>query len=270
MMGTDLLPTFWEWAGGNPADLPPNIDGGSLAAAITAVSVSQGSGPAEIVRPGLVVHYSPHYVLADGRDQRPSVALHDGPYKLVIEFEKTTFEEYFSLFHLGNRIGEDKDLSETEIAIRWRMWVRLRDYMKEVQALYPVPDPDSWPGSDGIDDGDADNDGIPDLVEMRELLTVALDGTGDTDGDGVSDADEIAAGTDPLLPDAIHVNSFVRNEDDSVTLTWTDVPGRYSIESSLDLRNWTEIETIDCNGFHSTATVPTAGERQRFFRVRRN
>jgi arylsulfatase A-like enzyme len=268
MMGTDLFPTIWDWAGGGQSGLPAGIDGGSLVSAINAVS--EDMPPPEVARPGPLVHYTPHYVLADGRDQRPSVALHDGPYKLVIEFEKTTFEESFSLFHLGNRIGEDEDLSETEVAIRWRMWVRLRDYMKEVQALYPVPDPDNWPGSDGIDDGDADNDGIPDLVEMRELLTVALDGTGDTDQDGISDADEIAAGTDLLLPDAIRINSFVRNADDSVTLTWTDVPGRYSIESSLDLRNWTEIETIDCNGFLSTAIVPTAGESERFFRVRRN
>jgi hypothetical protein len=142
--------------------------------------------------------------------------------------------------------------------------------MKEVQSLYPVPDPDNWPGSDGINDGDADNDGIPDLVEMRELLTVALDGTGDTDQDGVSDADEIAAGTDPLLPDAIRIDSFVRHEGGSVTLTWTDVPGRYLIESSVDLRNWTAIETIHSNDFLSTATVPTSGEPQCFFRVRRN
>jgi hypothetical protein len=198
------------------------------------------------------------------------VALHDGDYKLVIEFEKPTLADSFSLYHLGTHIGENVDLSESEIAVRWRMWVRLRDYMKEVQSLYPVPDPDNWPGSDGINDGDADNDGIPDLVEMRELLTVALDGTGDTDQDGVSDADEIAAGTDPLLPDAIRIDSFVRHEGGSVTLTWTDVPGRYLIESSVDLRNWTAIETIHSNDFLSTATVPTSGEPQCFFRVRRN
>lgn len=268
MMGTDLLPTIWDWAGGSHAGLPTGIDGGSLVSAISAVS--KNTTPAEVIRSGLLVHYTPHYVIADGKDQRPSVALHDGDYKLVIEFEKPTFAESFNLYHLGLRLGEDVDLSESEIAVRWRMWVRLRDYMKEVQSLYPVPDPDNWPGSDGINDGDADNDGIPDLIEMRELLTVALDGTADTDQDGVSDADEIAAGTDPLLPDAIRINSFVRNQGESVTLTWTDVPGRYSIESSQDLLNWTEIETIDSNDFLSTSTVPTSGEAQCFFRVRRN
>jgi arylsulfatase A len=268
MMGTDIFPTIWEWAGGSPGVLPPAIDGGSLVSAISAVSGN--TPPSEVNRPGPLIHYTPHYVLADGKDQRPSVALHDVDYKLVIEFEKPTLADSFSLYHLGTHIGENVDRSESEIAVRWRMWVRLRDYMKEVQSLYPVPDPDNWPGSDGINDGDADNDGIPDLVEMRELLTVALDGTGDTDQDGVSDADEIAAGTDPLLPDAIRIDSFVRHEGGSVTLTWTDVPGRYLIESSVDLRNWTAIETIHSNDFLSTATVPTSGEPQCFFRVRRN
>ena len=105
---------------------------------------------------------------------------------------------------------------------------------------------------------------------MREFLTVALDGTGDTDRDGASDAEEIAAGTDPLLPDAIRIDSFVRNEGGSVTLTWTDTPGRYLIESSVDLRNWTAIETIASNGFLATTTVPTSGQSQMFLRLRRN
>jgi|GEM_PF-365468 len=268
MMGTDLFPTIWEWATGSPSGLPAGIDGGSLVSAIRAVS--GGVAPPEIIRPSPLVHCTPHYVIADRKNQRPSVALHDGDYKLVIEFEKPTFDGSFNLFHLGSHIGEDVDLSESEIAIRWRMWVRLRDYMKEVDALYPVPDPDNWPGSDGIDDGDADNDGINDLVEMREFLTVAFDGTGDTDQDGISDADEIEAGTDPLLPDAIRVHSFARNEGSSATFSWTDVPGRYSIESSPDLHHWKEIKTIDTNDFLSSATVPLGAEPQCFFRIRRN
>jgi arylsulfatase A len=45
---------------------------------------------------------------------------------------------------------------------------------------------------------DVDGDGLNDDWEFRELLTTRYSGTDDPDGDGKSNANELAAKTDPL------------------------------------------------------------------------
>ena len=47
---------------------------------------------------------------------------------------------------------------------------------------------------------DTDNDGVPDEQDSNNTS-----GDNDTDGDGVSNADEVAAGTDPMDSDSIPV-----------------------------------------------------------------
>ena len=46
----------------------------------------------------------------------------------------------------------------------------------------------------------SDGDPMPDEWEMAHFGTLSHDGTGDSDGDGMTDAEEFAAGTDPLAP----------------------------------------------------------------------
>ncbi|WP_193214040.1 sulfatase-like hydrolase/transferase [Luteolibacter marinus] len=262
VMGIDILPTIWELAGQASTDLPQDIDGGSLVSAISAASA--GNRHPSIGRPGELVAYTPHYVLSAYKDQRPRAVIIDGDYKLVAQFELGTIE----LYNLEQRIEEDTDLAGVDVGKRWQLWVRLRDYMKSAGALYALPDPDNFSPADGIDDGDADNDGLPDEWEMRELLTIALDGTADTDGDGVSDGQERFQGTDPLLPEALAIASLVRGGDGTLTLGWDSTPGVYRVDCSEDLKNWEPVNVITINTGAGSATVDiTPGEAKKFFRV---
>ncbi len=47
---------------------------------------------------------------------------------------------------------------------------------------------------------DSDGDGLPDAWEMQHFMNLGEDGTGDPDQDGATNAQEFAAGTDPMDP----------------------------------------------------------------------
>ncbi len=262
VMGIDILPTLWHWAGQPAATLPANLDGASLAPAIGAIT--NGLPAPAIARPGELVVHTPHYVVTATKDQRPRTTIYDGPWKLVAQFELGTIE----LYNLDQRIEENADLAATEVGKRWQLWVRLRDYMKRAGALYALPDPDNFGPADGIDDGDADNDGLPDAWEMREMLSISFDGSADTDGDGATDAEEFANGTDPLMAGAVSIRSVTRHPDASLTLAWRHTPGLFRIETSPDLDRWLPLQTVTADTHTAAVTIPANPAADRaFYRV---
>ncbi|MFH5805516.1 hypothetical protein ACG2DA_15810, partial [Alienimonas sp. DA493] len=193
--GADWLPTLWEWAGGDAAALPPDLDGGSLAPALRALGAGGPGRPLPpIDRGGELVTHSPHYVLtADGwKNQRPSSAIYDGRWKLVAWYETGEI----LLYDLAADPSESADVGDARPAVRRDLWVRLRDYLAAVDAKLPTLDP-AHPANPG-GEGDADADGLPDDWEFATLLSARFDGTSDPDADGASNADEYAAGSDPL------------------------------------------------------------------------
>ncbi|HEY4417779.1 MAG TPA: sulfatase-like hydrolase/transferase, partial [Verrucomicrobiae bacterium] len=189
--GIDMLPTILQWATGSTSNVPPDVDGGSLVPLIQAMEQGSNSLPA-ILRGGELVTHCPHYVgplpwpndwQLNDKDMRPRSSIHDGHYKLVANYEPGTIE----LYDLNSDISESTNLSPTQLAIKWQLWVRLRDYLKMVNAQMPTLDP-SYPGTtNGTFQlaaatgslGDADSDGLPDDWEFRELLTYQYGGSDD-------------------------------------------------------------------------------------------
>ena len=281
-IGYDLLPTIWQWAGGAATNLPAEVDGGSLVATIN--SIAQGStNPAPVVRGGDFIHHSPHYVgptpwpndwQLNEKDMRPRSTIHDGHYKLVANYEPGTIE----LYDLNNDISEVTNLSPTQLAVKWQLWVRLRDYLKMVNAQMPTLDP-TYPGTTngtfvlaGATGplGDADSDGLNDDWEFRELLTYQFNGDDDPDHDGVSNADELAQGTDPLVPNAYRINTITQVAPDQLQLTWNATPGMsFAVEVSTNLVDWSAATTVGTgNNFAGSVTV-VKDNPQEFFRVRK-
>lgn len=282
VIGFDILPTIWEWAGGAATNLPADVDGGSWVAAIH--NIAQGSNSiAAVTRGGDFVHHSPHYVgpsqwpndwQLNEKDMRPRSTIHDGQFKLVANYEPGTIE----LYDLQNEISELTNLSASQQAIKWQLWVRLRDYLKIVGAQMPTLDP-TYPGTTngafvltGATGplGDADADGLNDDWEFRELLTYQFNGTDDTDQDGVSNAQELAQGTDPLVPNAYRIDTMTQVAPDQLQLTWNATPGSsFVVESSTNLVNWTAATTVNAgNVFNGTVTVVRSLPEE-FFRVRK-
>lgn len=282
VIGYDILPTIWQWAGGATTNLPADVDGGSWIPAIN--NVAQGTPElASVTRNSDVVHHSPHYVgplqwpndwQLNEKDMRPRSTIHDDQYKLVANFEPGTLE----LYDLANEIGELTNLSATQQAAKWQLWVRLRDYLKVVGAQMPTLDP-TYPGTTngtfvltGATGplGDADSDGLNDDWEFRELLTYQFNGSEDTDQDGVNNADEIAQNTDPLVPNAYRVDAITQVAPDQLQLMWNATPGSsFVVESSTNLVNWTTATTVNAgNVFNGTVTVLHSLPEE-FFRVRK-
>lgn len=188
MMGIDLLPTIWDLAGGDASRLPSNIDGASISAWL------KGNTEKSIQRPGTLVLHSPHYVVTPdlAKNQRPSSALHEGPWKLLAWYE--TGEVH--LFNLEEDISESRDLSEEHPAEKLRLWKQLRDYLADVGAQLPTLDA-AFPDNPGKA-GDADADGLPDAWEFEQLLTHSFGPNDDPEGDGRSNGSEFQNRTDPL------------------------------------------------------------------------
>jgi hypothetical protein len=96
-----------------------------------------------------------------------------------------------------------------------------------------------------------------------------LTSTGDEDGDGASNAEEDAAGTNPMDGNSKFVISNQTMETDGdVTINWTPVVGKtYKVESSLTLApdSWIDEATGLTSG--PFTDTPAEGEDKKFYRV---
>jgi len=182
VVGYDLYPTIMEWIRGNTNDVPAEIEGISLATMLL-------NGTTPLVRNTPMVFHSPHYDTPAAK--KPSSAIVEDNYKLYVNYETGSFE----LYDLDADIGETTNLFTTLTTVATDLCITLRDYLKSVNADMPTLD-ETHSNNPGTAP-DADNDGLDDEWEFRELLTVAYDGTDDPDGDGLDNANEFANGTDP-------------------------------------------------------------------------
>ena len=126
--GLDLFPTYCEWARVPARSLPKGLEGGSLS------SILDSGGRGEIRRPREeVVFHFPHYQSADG----PHSALILGDLKLIKFYEDDRLE----LFDLSRDIQERNDLSQQMPSETTQLHKRLNDYLADVGARLPVPNP---------------------------------------------------------------------------------------------------------------------------------
>lgn len=182
IVGYDLYPTIIEWITGNTNDVPPEVDGTSLLPVLA-------NGTTPLVRNSPMVFHVPHY--DSNVQKKPTSALIEGNYKFYVNYETGSFE----LYDLDSDLRENTNLFTTLPAVATDMCIKLRDYLKSVNADMPTLD-ETHPNNPGTAP-DADNDGLDDIWEFTELLTVAYDGTDDPDNDGLDNATEFANGTDP-------------------------------------------------------------------------
>jgi len=126
----DLLPTFVDWAGGNPRELK-NIDGVSLAGYMA----GKRSDDAFLNR-YLYFHY-PHY-----RTTMPHSAIVSGSKKVMHFYEHP---EIPMLFDLEQSDGEVENVAKKHPEEHQRLYNEMMRYLKEVGARMPKPNPDYDP-----------------------------------------------------------------------------------------------------------------------------
>ena len=126
--GIDLFPTFCGWAG--VSDLPDDIDGGDLRPVLEGISETVKRPREEIV-----FHF-PHY-----QGSSPQSVLYLGDYKIVRNYESPGVE----LYEIKADIGELRDLASSQPERAAQMHLLLTDYLTEVGAILPSPNPDYDP-----------------------------------------------------------------------------------------------------------------------------
>lgn len=122
--GTDFYPTFLELAGGQQLPLEHN-DGISL------LPLFKGEALGERT---LIWHF-PHYANQGGE---PSSIIRRGNWKLIHYYEDGRKE----LYNLSKDIGETTDLAAAYLDKVQELNKELFDYLTEVGAKYPKPDPE--------------------------------------------------------------------------------------------------------------------------------
>ena len=127
---TDLMPTFLEAAGLDPAKVVGPLDGVSLGKLLA------GGTPA----PRTFAWHYPNYVNQGGR---PTGVLREGDWKLVENFEDDSVE----LYDLAKDVGETTDLAAKEPAIADGLRTKLRAWRKSVGAQECEPNPEFDPAA---------------------------------------------------------------------------------------------------------------------------
>lgn len=125
--GYDLLPTFYDLAGGSKP-LPPQIDGGSFRPVLEA----GGVGAVKRSFPGLVFH-------RPKRNTDPSSAIRVGDYKLLLQYATPKRPRKALLFDLNSDVGERTDLSAKLTEKAKEMEDLLLGYLESVNAETPAP-----------------------------------------------------------------------------------------------------------------------------------
>ena len=132
----DLLPTIVQLAGIRQP-LPAGVEGGSL------VAVMEGKPGAVIgrSRPEFVIHV-PHY---DKEEQKPASAILLGDFKLIHSYETGAIQ----LFDIKKDLSEKNDLAAQQPQKSREMDQRLMNYLREVKAEMPSPNPEYKPPVSG-------------------------------------------------------------------------------------------------------------------------
>ncbi len=126
----DFLPTFVDWAGGNPKKLT-NIDGVSLAGYMA------GKEPDDaFLNRNLYFHY-PHY-----RTTMPHSSLVSGSRKVMHFYERPDIP---MLFDLSKDEGEVNNIARSHPQEHQRLYDEMMGYFKKVGARMPKPNPDHDP-----------------------------------------------------------------------------------------------------------------------------
>ena len=128
----DFLPTFVDWAGGNPLELK-DIDGVSLTRYVA------GEQPDDaFLNRNLYFHY-PHY-----RNSMPHSAVVSGQYKLLHFYERP---EVPMLFDLSTDMGEVHNVAADHPNRHKKLYEDMMGYFKKVGARLPKQNPDYDPNA---------------------------------------------------------------------------------------------------------------------------
>jgi len=126
----DFLPTFVDWAGGDPEELQ-DIDGVSLAGYMA------GQEPSEaFLNRNLYFHY-PHY-----RSSVPHSAMISGAFKVIHFYGRP---EIPMLFDVSVDIGEVTNIARRQPQIHEDMYDGMMHYLEEVGARFPKVNPEYDP-----------------------------------------------------------------------------------------------------------------------------
>jgi arylsulfatase A-like enzyme len=126
----DFLPTFVEWAGGDPSALK-DIDGVSLAGYLS------GQKPDDRFLNRNLYFHVPHY-----REEIPHSAIISGQTKVMHFYEKP---DIAMMFDLSNDPGEVSNIAKQNPDTHERLLSEMMRYFEEVGARIPKPNPDYDP-----------------------------------------------------------------------------------------------------------------------------
>ena len=123
----DFLPTFVEWAGGDPASLK-DVDGISLAGYMA------GKKPDSAFENRYLYFHYPHY-----RTSMPHSAIIAGSKKVIHFYEKP---EISMMFDLSKDEGESNNIAGQNPELHKAMFTQMMTYLKDVKARFPKVNPD--------------------------------------------------------------------------------------------------------------------------------